>query len=151
MKKVLLSLTGLIIITGLAACVSSGYNLRDYQSANIAKDGVYKFSNPRNNNFNLLIKISTYKDKKDGSMKKKFMMLNISKRSNISNFNGHDKDVIVWPFYSINKNIVSTRVYERGNFRALVRRHTYSVSAGNHKGEVGFSYKLDFSKARFMN
>ena len=106
MKKVLVGLAVLLIMIGFSGCVSSGYSLGDYKNAYIAKDGVYKFNNPRMLDSNLLVKISTYTDKKNGSLKKKIMMLTVNKNSDISNFKENDKNVITWPFYNIYKNKV---------------------------------------------
>ncbi|WP_419769866.1 MAG: hypothetical protein ACNI3C_11095 [Candidatus Marinarcus sp.] len=149
MKK-LVGIMSLLIIMILSGCSSSKYSLSDYQDANIAQDGVYKFNNPRIKESNLLVKITTYKDTKDGSLKKKIMMLNIDKQSNITDFQENDTGVIVWPFYNIIRNKVSTRIYEKGSFNELVQHHPYFISAGSNNGEVGFSYKLDFSEAEFI-
>jgi len=146
MKNIIICLVALIILSG---CASSGYSLKDYEKASISKDGVYKFNNPKIKS-NLLVKIITYKDKKSGTNKRKLIMLNVSKESKVNNFKETDKNVIVWPFYNIYKNRVGTRIYEKGEFKELFKRHSYMNSAGSYNGEVGFSYNLDFSSAKLI-
>jgi len=64
------------------------------------------------------------------------------------NFN---KNVIKWPYYYIDKlNRVSTRIYEKGTFYELKHKHPYFISGSSHKGQMGFQYRLDFTKAKFI-
>lgn len=150
MKKVIYSSMLWLLVIVFASCAASGYSVGDYQNAHIAKDGFYKFSHPKLGS-SLIVKVLTYQDEKTNTPKKKFSMLTMKNDSNSFKFKDTDENVIIWPFYSISKeNLVSTRISEKGNFEDLVKRHPYFISAGSYKGEVGFSYRLDFSQAQFI-
>ncbi|NQY20043.1 MAG: hypothetical protein HRT40_01850 [Campylobacteraceae bacterium] len=150
MKKILGTIS-LFIIVLLSGCASSGYSIKDYQNANIAKDGLYEFNNPRIEKSNLLIRITTFKDTKTGKNKKKFIMLTVNKDSKNYDFNENDKNVIEWPYYYIDKqNRVSTRIYEKGTFNELKHNHPYFISGSSYEGQMGFRYRLDFTEAKFI-
>lgn len=150
-KLGILGIVSLIFMMVLIGCAKSGYSLQDYQEANIAQDGVYEFNDSRIEKSNLLVKIKTVKDVKTGNDKKEFFMLNVDKNSNNYDFNENDKNVIKWPYYYIDKqNRVSTRIYEKGTFNELKHKHPYFISGSSHKGEIGFSYRLDFTTAKFV-
>ena len=150
MKKVIYSSLLLFLAIVFASCAASGYSVGDYQNAHIAKDGFYKFSHPKLDS-SLIVKVSTHQDEKTHMPKKMFSMLTMKNDSNNFKFSDADENVIIWPFYSISKeNQVSTRISEKGNFEDLVKRHPYFISAGSYNGEVGFSYRLDFSQAQFL-
>lgn len=150
MKKILpMAFFAFIII--LTGCAKNGYSIKDYENANIVKDGIYLFNNPKIEKYNLLVKIKTVIDEKTAKEKREFFMLTIDKNSKNYNFNIDSKDVIKWPFYYIGKrNRVSTRIYEKGTFEELKYKHPYFVSGSSYKGQMGFSYRLDFSKAKFI-
>jgi len=140
-----------VFITLLVGCAKNGYSIKDYENAHIVKDGVYLFNNPKIEKYNLLVKINTVIDEKTGKEKREFFMTTIDKNSKNYTFNINSKDVIKWPFYNIDKrNIVSTRIYEKGTFEELKHRHPYFISGSSYKDQMGFSYKLDFSKAKFI-
>jgi len=151
MKKIIFGIISLFIIMIFTGCAKHGYTIKDYQNANIAKDGIYEFNNPKMERNNLLVKISTVMDKKTGKEKKEFLMLTVDKNSKNYDFNESDKNVIKWPYYYIDKqNRVSTRIYEKGTFEELRYKHPYFISGSSYKGQIGFRYRLNFSKAKFI-
>lgn len=147
-----LSYVFVVVLTMLfVGCAENGYFLEGYKNANIAKDGIYEFNNPRIEKSNLLVKIKTVIDEKTGKEKKEFYMLTVDKNSKNYDFNENDSNVIKWAFYNIDeKGVVSTRIYEKGTFEELQSKHPYFISANSVKGETSFRYSLNFAEAKFI-
>lgn len=101
----------MLLLLLLTACTAANY-ANAFEKVGILEDGVYRFSkNGLGVNKDLLVKVISVQNA-DASRKKIISMLNIPKKSKISDFKTSDAGVIVWPFYEIDGKFLTTIIVE---------------------------------------
>jgi len=94
----------------LTACTAANY-ANAFEKVGILEDGVYRFSqNGIGVKKDLLVKVISLQNA--DSSKKIISMLNIPKKSKITNFKTSDTGVIFWPFYEFEGKFITTIIVE---------------------------------------
>ena len=145
----------------LTACTAANY-ANAFKKAGIFEDGVYRFSqNGLGVKKDLLVKVISVQNA-DASRKKIISMLNIPKKSKISDFKTSDAGVIVWPFYEIDGKFLTTIIVENikkeDNDKKLLKmlelKHPfYSTILVRRKGAkdaIDVKYVLNFKEAKLV-
>lgn len=95
----------------LTACSAANY-ANAFEKVGIVEDGVYRYSqNGIGVKKDLLVKVISVQNA-DNSRKKIISMLNIPKKSKITDFKTSDAGVMVWPFYEFEGKFITTIIVE---------------------------------------
>ncbi|WP_462102729.1 hypothetical protein [Campylobacter concisus] len=145
----------------LTACTAANY-ANAFEKVGILEDGVYRF---RQNGIgvkkDLLVKVISVQNA-DSSRKKIISMLNIPKKSKITDFKTSDAGVIVWPFYEFEDKFITTIIVERVKkelddqklIKMLDLKHPYySTFSSRNKGKndaIDVKYVLNFKEAKLV-
>ena len=145
----------------LTACAAANY-ANAFEKVGILKDGVYRFSqNGIGVKKDLLVKVISVQNA-DNSRKKIISMLNIPKKSKITDFKTSDAGVIVWPFYEFEDKFITTIIVERVKkelddqklIKMLDLKHPYySTFSSRNKGKndaIDVKYVLNFKEAKLV-
>ena len=145
----------------LTACSAANY-ANAFEKVGILKDGVYRFSqNGIGVKKDLLVKVISVQNA-DNSRKKIISMLNIPKKSKITDFKTSDAGVIVWPFYEFEDKFITTIIVERIKkelddqklLKMLDLKHPYySTFSSRNKGKndaIDVKYVLNFKEAKLV-
>ena len=145
----------------LTACTAANY-ANAFEKVGIVEDGVYRFSqNGIGVKKDLLVKVISVQNA-DGSRKKIISMLNIPKKSKITDFKTSDAGVIVWPFYEFEGKFITTIIVERVKkeladqklIKMLDLKHPYySPFSSRNKGKndaIDVKYVLNFKEAKLV-
>ena len=109
----------------------------------------------------LLVKVISVQNA-DSSRKKIISMLNIPKKSKITDFKTSDAGVIVWPFYEFEDKFITTIIVERVKkelddqklLKMLDLKHPYySTFSSRNKGKndaIDVKYVLNFKEAKLV-
>ena len=109
----------------------------------------------------LLVKVISVQNA-DSSRKKIISMLNIPKKSKITDFKTSDAGVIVWPFYEFEDKFITTIIVERVKkelddqklLKMLDLKHPYySTFSSRNKGTndaIDVKYVLNFKEAKLV-
>ena len=151
----------MLLLLLLTACTAANY-ANAFEKVGILEDGVYRFSkNGLGVNKDLLVKVISVQNA-DASRKKIISMLNIPKKSKISDFKTSDAGVIVWPFYEIDGKFLTTIIVENikkeDNDKKLLKmlelKHPfYSTILVRRKGAkdaIDVKYVLNFKEAKLV-
>ena len=144
----------------LTACTAANY-ANAFEKVGILEDGVYRFSqNGIGVKKDLLVKVISVQNA-DNS-KKIISMLNIPKKSKITDFKTSDAGVIVWPFYEFEDKFITTIIVERVKkelddqklIKMLDLKHPYySTFSSRNKGKndaIDVKYVLNFKEAKLV-
>ena len=145
----------------LTACTAANY-ANAFEKVGILEDGVYRFSqNGIGVKKDLLVKVISVQ-KADSSRKKIISMLNIPKKSKITDFKTSDAGVMVWPFYEFEDKFITTIIVERVKkelddqklIKMLDLKHPYySTFSSRNKGKndaIDVKYVLNFKEAKLV-
>jgi len=145
----------------LTACTAANY-ANAFEKVGILEDGVYRFSqNGIGVKKDLLVKVISVQNA-DNSRKKIISMLNIPKKSKITDFKTSDAGVIVWPFYEFEDKFITTIIVERVKkelddqklIKMLDLKHPYySTFSSRNKGKndaIDVKYVLNFKEAKLV-
>lgn len=145
----------------LTACTAANY-ANAFEKVGILEDGVYRFSqNDIGVKKDLLVKVISVQNA-DNSRKKIISMLNIPKKSKITDFKTSDAGVIVWPFYEFEDKFITTIIVERVKkelddqklIKMLDLKHPYySTFSSRNKGKndaIDVKYVLNFKEAKLV-
>ena len=145
----------------LSSCMAANY-ANSFEKVGIFKDGVYRFSqNGAELKKDLLVKAISVQNV-DGSRKKIISMLNIPKKSKISDFKTSDVGVITWLFYEFEDKFITTTIVERVKkelddqklLKILDKKHPYySTFSSRNKGKnnaIDVKYVLNFKEAKLV-
>ena len=145
----------------LTACAAANY-ANAFEKVGIVEDGVYRFSqNGIGVKKDLLVKVISVQNA-DNSRKKIISMLNIPKKSKITDFKTSDAGVIVWPFYEFEDKFITTIIVERVKkelddqklIKMLDLKHPYySTFSSRNKGKndaIDVKYVLNFKEAKLV-
>lgn len=145
----------------LTACTAANY-ANAFEKVGILEDGVYRFSqNGIGVKKDLLVKVISVQNA-DNSRKKIISMLNIPKKSKITDFKTSDAGVIVWPFYEFEDKFITTIIVERIKkelddqklLKMLDLKHPYySTFSSRNKGKndaIDVKYVLNFKEAKLV-
>ena len=145
----------------LTACFAANY-ANAFEKVGIVEDGVYRFSqNGIGVKKDLLVKVISVQNA-DSSRKKIISMLNIPKKSKITDFKSSDVGVIVWPFYEFEDKFITTIIVERVKkelddqklLKILDLKHPYySTFSSRNKGKndaIDVKYVLNFKEAKLV-
>ncbi|WP_462181665.1 hypothetical protein [Campylobacter concisus] len=145
----------------LTACTAATY-ANAFEKVGILEDGVYRFSqNGIGVKKDLLVKVISVQNA-DNSRKKIISMLNIPKKSKITDFKTSDAGVIVWPFYEFEDKFITTIIVERVKkelddqklIKMLDLKHPYySTFSSRNKGKndaIDVKYVLNFKEAKLV-
>lgn len=104
----------------LTACTAANY-ANAFEKVGILEDGVYRFSqNGIGVKKDLLVKVISVQNA-DNSRKKIISMLNIPKKSKITDFKTSDAGVIVWPFYEFEGKFITTIIVENIKKKIVIK------------------------------
>ena len=104
----------------LTACTAANY-ANTFEKVGILEDGVYRFSqNGIGVKKDLLVKVISVQNA-DSSRKKIISMLNIPKKSKITDFKTSDAGVIVWPFYEFEGKFITTIIVENIKKKIVIK------------------------------
>ena len=144
----------------LTACTAANY-ANAFEKVGILEDGVYRFSqNGIGVKKDLLVKVISLQNA--DSSKKIISMLNIPKKSKITNFKTSDTGVIVWPFYEFEGKFITTIIVENIKkedsdqklIKMLELKHPfYSTLQARRKGAkdaIDVKYVLNFKEAKLV-
>ena len=144
----------------LTACTAANY-ANAFEKVGILEDGVYRFSqNGIGVKKDLLVKVISVQNA-DNS-KKIISMLNIPKKSKITDFKTSDAGVIVWPFYEFEGKFITTIIVENIKkedsdqklLKMLELKHPfYSTLQARRKGAkdaIDVKYVLNFKEAKLV-
>lgn len=150
-----------ILALFLTACTAANY-ANAFEKVGIVEDGVYRFSqNGIGVKKDLLVKVISVQNA-DNSRKKIISMLNIPKKSKITDFKTSDAGVIVWPFYEFEDKFITTIIVERVKkelddqklIKMLDLKHPYySTFSSRNKGKndaIDVKYVLNFKEAKLV-
>ena len=145
----------------LSSCMAANY-ANAFEKVGIVEDGVYRFSqNGAGLKKDLLVKVISVQNA-DSSRKKIIYMLNIPKKSKITDFKTSDAGVIVWPFYEFEDKFITTIIVERVKkelddqklIKMLDLKHPYySTFSSRNKGKndaIDVKYVLNFKEAKLV-
>ena len=145
----------------LTACIAANY-ANAFEKVGILEDGVYRFSqNGIGVKKDLLVKVISVQNA-DSSRKKIISMLNIPKKSKITDFKTSDAGVMVWPFYEFEDKFITTIIVERVKkelddqklLKMLDLKHPYySTFSSRNKGKndaIDVKYVLNFKEAKLV-
>ena len=145
----------------LTACTAANY-ANAFEKVGILEDGVYRFSqNGIGVKKDLLVKVISVQNL-ESSRKKIISMLNIPKKSKITDFKTSDAGVIVWPFYEFEDKFITTIIVERVKkelddqklIKMLDLKHPYySTFSSRNKGKndaIDVKYVLNFKEAKLV-
>ena len=145
----------------LTACTAANY-ANAFEKVGIVEDGVYRFSqNGAGLKKDLLVKVISVQNA-DSSRKKIIYMLNIPKKSKITDFKTSDAGVMVWPFYEFEDKFITTIIVERVKkelddqklLKMLDLKHPYySTFSSRNKGKndaIDVKYVLNFKEAKLV-
>ena len=145
----------------LSGCMAANY-ANAFEKVGIVEDGVYRFSqNGAGVKKDLLVKVISVQNA-DNSRKKIISMLNIPKKSKITDFKTSDAGVIVWPFYEFEDKFITTIIVERVKkelddqklIKMLYLKHPYySTFSSRNKGKndaIDVKYVLNFKEAKLV-
>lgn len=145
----------------LTACTAATY-ANAFEKVGILEDGVYRFSqNGIGVKKDLLVKVISVQNA-DNSRKKIISMLNIPKKSKITDFKTSDAGVIVWPFYEFEDKFITTIIVERVKkelddqklIKMLDLKHPYySTFSSRNKGKndaIDVKYVLNLKEAKLV-
>jgi putative lipoprotein len=151
----------IFLTLSLSVCIAANY-ANAFEKAGIFEDGVYRFSeNGLGVNKDLLVKVISVQNA-DASRKKIISMLNIPKKSKISDFKTSDAGVIVWPFYKFEDKFITTVIVENIKkedsdqklLKMLELKHSfYSTILARRKGgkdAIDVKYMLNFKDAKLV-
>ena len=144
----------------LTACTAANY-ANACEKVGILEDGVYRFSqNGIGVKKDLLVKVISLQNA--DSSKKIISMLNIPKKSKITDFKTSDAGVIVWPFYEFEGKFITTIIVENIKkedsdqklIKMLELKHPfYSTLQARRKGAkdaIDVKYVLNFKEAKLV-
>ena len=144
----------------LTACTAATY-ANAFEKVGILEDGVYRFSqNGIGVKKDLLVKVISLQNA--DSSKKIISMLNIPKKSKITDFKTSDAGVIVWPFYEFEDKFITTIIVENIKkelddqklLKMLDLKHPYySTFTSRNKGKndaIDVKYVLNFKEAKLV-
>ena len=144
----------------LTACAAANY-ANAFEKVGILEDGVYRFSqNGIGVKKDLLVKVISLQNA--DSSKKIISMLNIPKKSKITDFKTSDAGVIVWPFYEFEDKFITTIIVENIKkelddqklLKMLDLKHPYySTFTSRNKGKndaIDVKYVLNFKEAKLV-
>ena len=144
----------------LTACTAANY-ANAFEKVGILEDGVYRFSqNGIGVKKDLLVKVISLQNA--DSSKKIISMLNIPKKSKITDFKTSDAGVIVWPFYEFEDKFITTIIVENIKkelddqklLKMLDLKHPYySTFTSRNKGKndaIDVKYVLNFKEAKLV-
>ena len=144
----------------LTACTAANY-ANAFEKVGILEDGVYRFSqNGIGVKKDLLVKVISLQNA--DSSKKIISMLNIPKKSKITDFKTSDAGVIVWPFYELEDKFITTIIVENIKkelddqklLKMLDLKHPYySTFTSRNKGKndaIDVKYVLNFKEAKLV-
>ena len=144
----------------LTACTAANY-ANAFEKVGILEDGVYRFSqNGIGVKKDLLVKVISLQNA--DSSKKIISMLNIPKKSKITDFKTSDAGVIVWPFYEFEGKFITTIIVENIKkedsdqklLKMLELKHPfYSTLQARRKGAkdaIDVKYVLNFKDAKLV-
>lgn len=144
----------------LTACTAANY-ANAFEKVGILEDGVYRFSqNGIGVKKDLLVKVISLQNA--DSSKKIISMLNIPKKSKITNFKTSDTGVIFWPFYEFEGKFITTIIVENIKkedsdqklIKMLELKHPfYSTLQARRKGAkdaIDVKYVLNFKEAKLV-
>ncbi|WP_149723410.1 chemotaxis protein [Campylobacter concisus] len=144
----------------LTACTAANY-ANAFEKVGILEDGVYRFSqNGIGVKKDLLVKVISLQNA--DSSKKIISMLNIPKKSKITDFKTSDAGVIVWPFYEFEDKFITTIIVENIKkedsdqklLKMLELKHPfYSTLQARRKGAkdaIDVKYVLNFKEAKLV-
>ena len=144
----------------LTACTAATY-ANAFEKVGILEDGVYRFSqNGIGVKKDLLVKVISLQNA--DSSKKIISMLNIPKKSKITDFKTSDAGVIVWPFYEFEGKFITTIIVENIKkedsdqklIKMLELKHPfYSTLQARRKGAkdaIDVKYVLNFKEAKLV-
>ena len=144
----------------LTACTAANY-ANAFEKVGILEDGVYRFSqNGIGVKKDLLVKVISLQNA--DSSKKIISMLNIPKKSKITDFKTSDAGVIVWPFYEFEGKFITTIIVENIKkedsdqklLKMLELKHPfYSTILSRRKGAkdaIDVKYVLNFKEAKLV-
>ena len=145
----------------LSSCMAANY-ANAFEKVGIVEDGVYRFSqNGAGLKKDLLVKVISVQNA-DSSRKKIISMLNIPKKSKITDFKSSDAGVIVWPFYEFEDKFITTIIVENIKkedsdqklLKMLDLKHPYySTFSSRNKGKndaIDVKYVLNFKEAKLV-
>ena len=145
----------------LTASTAANY-ANAFEKVGILEDGVYRFSqNGAGLKKDLLVKVISVQNL-ESSRKKIISMLNIPKKSKITDFKSSDAGVIVWPFYEFEGKFITTIIVERVKkelddqklIKMLDLKHPYySTFSSRNKGKndaIDVKYVLNFKEAKLV-
>ena len=145
----------------LTACAAANY-ANAFEKVGILEDGVYRFSqNGIGVKKDLLVKVISVQNA-DNSRKKIISMLNIPKKSKITDFKTSDAGVMVWPFYEFEGKFITTIIVENIKkedsdqklLKMLELKHPfYSTILSRRKGAkdaIDVKYVLNFKEAKLV-
>lgn len=145
----------------LSSCMAANY-ANAFEKVGIFEDGVYRFSqNGAELKKDLLVKVISVQNA-DSSRKKIISMLNIPKKSKISDFKTSDAGVITWPFYEFEDKFITTIIVENIKkedsdqklLKMLDLKHPfYSTILARRKGAkdaIDVKYVLNFKEAKLV-
>ena len=145
----------------LTACTAANY-ANAFEKVGIVEDGVYRFSqNGLGVKKDLLVKVISVQNA-DSSRKKIISMLNIPKKSKITDFKTNDAGVIVWPFYELEGKFITTIIVENIKkedsdqklIKMLELKHPYySTFSSRNNGKndaIDVKYVLNFKEAKLV-
>ena len=153
----------ILTILSLLLTASAAANYANaFEKVGILEDGVYRFSqNGAGLKKDLLVKVISAQNA-DNSRKKIISMLNIPKKSKITDFKTSDAGVIVWPFYEFEDKFITTIIVERVKkelddqklIKMLDLKHPYySTFSSRNKGKndaIDVKYVLNFKEAKLV-
>ncbi|WP_149715990.1 chemotaxis protein [Campylobacter concisus] len=145
----------------LSSCMAANY-ANAFEKVGIVEDGVYRFSqNGVGVKKDLLVKVISVQNA-DSPRKKIISMLNIPKKSKITDFKTSDAGVIVWPFYEFEGKFITTIIVENIKkedsdqklLKMLELKHPfYSTILARRKGAkdaIDVKYVLNFKEAKLV-
>ncbi|WP_103599871.1 chemotaxis protein [Campylobacter concisus] len=157
----ILSKIFIFLTLSLSVCMAANY-ANAFEKVGILEDGVYRFSqNGLGVKKDLLVKVISVQNL-DSSRKKIISMLNIPKKSKITDFKTSDAGVIVWPFYEFEGKFLTTIIIENIKkedsdqklLKMLELKHPfYSTLQARRKGAkdaIDVKYMLNFKEAKLV-
>ena len=145
----------------LSSCMAANY-ANAFEKVGILEDGVYRFSqNGIGVKKDLLVKVISVQNA-DSSRKKIISMLNVPKKSKITDFKTSDAGVMVWPFYEFEGKFITTIIVENIKkedsdqklLKMLELKHPYySTFSSRNNGKndaIDVKYVLNFKEAKLV-
>ncbi|WXG59435.1 hypothetical protein VB002_09985 [Campylobacter concisus] len=115
----------------LSSCTAANY-ANAFEKVGILEDGVYRFSqNGIGVKKDLLVKVISVQNL-DSSRKKIISMLNIPKKSKITDFKTSDAGVIVWPFYEFEGKFITTIIVENIKKKIAIKNYLRCLNLSIH-------------------